>query len=406
MKVQTTEKNIDRSKLNIGTELECFIVYSDSLQLIDRSDSQAVMKAIAERFQWEMETQPHNGEVQVLTKFVNGLPFILTYDASYALFEFASPPVSELDVLEAMHKQVLEELRTVLREFGMMIWPFEVAPASNGLLRLPFQTRTEIVQNNLYNILARKDDIERLCNVASHQVSLDVPLPKLIPTINALYKNSGDIIAKFANAPVYANNMLYKAGRYYWINDCSPELKTPRYSYGATHIFPDHEFKDINDFFSWIWQAGTAFVVREGIPYMFTDSTAPRHKFLRERKAQALNLENTPVEVELQKEDIEVFFVSYWMDFKAHFDFDQSYTIEEFLQYYEDKNLDGFFEKYCKHTWLEIRACAPHFENNAMDIPRYFYAIFSNLDQYYIDESRKISWEEALEKRKKAIGYI
>lgn len=162
--------------------------------------------------------------------------------------------------------------------------------------------------------------------------------------------------------------------------------------------------RSFSDFFAWAWQAGNAFVVREGIPFMFTDNTLSRHDFLLRRKTEALNLKNEPVEVSLEKEDIALFLESYWLDFKAHFDFDESYTLEEFLGYFEAKNLDGFFEKYAKHAWIEIRACAPHFENNAMDIPRYFYEIFLDLDTY-IEASKKISWKEALVSRRRAIGY-
>ena len=39
-----------------------------------------------------------------------------------------------------------------------------------------------------------------------------------------------------------------------------------------------------------------------------------------------------------------------WPDFKPHFDFDQSYTLEEFLDFYKRKDLDSFFEKLSKHN--------------------------------------------------------
>ena len=76
-----------------------------------------------------------------------------------------------------------------------------------------------------------------------------------------------------------------------------------------------------------------------------------------------------------------------------------------FMERISSSFLDGFFEKYCKHCWLEIRSCSPHFEENAMVIPRYFYDIILNLDSY-IEQSKKITWEQARISRDKAIGYL
>lgn len=93
------------------------------------------------------------------------------------------------------------------------------------------------------------------------------------------------------------------------------------------------------------------------------------------------------------------------LDFKPHFDFKKRFTLDDFLQEYTNGTLDDFFESYCTHAWIEIRPCSPHFEENAMLIPRYFYDIFSHLDQY-ITDSKKISWSEARRSRDKAIGYF
>jgi hypothetical protein len=40
-----------------------------------------------------------------------------------------------------------------------------------------------------------------------------------------------------------------------------------------------------------------------------------------------------------------------------------------------------------------------------MVLPRYFYDIVMNLDKY-IEDSKKISWEEARVARDRAIGYV
>lgn len=194
-----------------------------------------------------------------------------------------------------------------------------------------------------------------------------------------------------------------KEGRYYWWNDCSENLNTARYLYGGKPLFPDAPFKNLTDFYFRIWQGTFIFVVRNNVPHIFKDKTMTIHRFLHEKNGVVLDPNDKKIAATLTKEDIELFSLLHWLDFKPHFDFKQ-FTLDDFLQYYHNQDLDGFFERYCLHSWIEIRPCSPHFENNAMDIPRYFYDIFKNLDEY-IKSAKKISWRKARESRNSAIGY-
>lgn len=407
MNIEKREKDIDRSRLNVGTEIECIIVDPQSLMLITPEVSQRLFVAHAERNGWNIFCAPHNNEAQEAVKEIHGKPYIMGYDASYALFEFASPPVGSLQELEELQAIVLSEFLETLKDEQLLLWPFEVAPRSTGLFNhLGGEERTDLVQDNLSNILTRAELMDRFCYIASEQVSLDVPIEKMIPMVNALFKNVGTYISRFSTAPVFANGKKWNAGRYYWLNDCSPELYSDRYMYGVKAVYPPHEFINFTDYYFWLWNSTNTFVIRNGSPWVFVhgENEVSLHDFLRTGKAKAWNLEKEVVDVQLEKQDIEFLFLANWMDFKPHYDFDQSYTVEEFLEYYQQKNLEGFFQKYCQHAWIEVRPCAAHYENNAMDVPRYFYEIFSDIDAF-LKKSQSISWEEGRRARDAAIGY-
>jgi len=398
------KKNIDYSKTNIGVELECFVVQVDTFENATKEDSQKIFQTLLEKFNWKVKDEYKN-EIHSVAKNINGIPVEIKLDVSYAIFEIANvSPCPNLESLEKMNIQALDEFRESLKENDMVIWPFGVAPASTGYLKLPTETSREIVNEEFYGTIQKIDDLTRLCHITSHQISLDIPFEKMLPAINAFYKNLGTIIEKFANSAAYMNGRLYKEGRYYWWLDAGPTLKRWRIP-----TFPEKEFETWNEFWTWIFD-GLGFLMRNDVPYGFRNGTTfdgdkiKIHDLLRTRKVLAFGPDGKDVGLNLQKEDIEFLFSLSWIDFKPHFDFDQNYTLEEFLEYYDKKDLDGFFEKYCKHCWLEIRPCSPHLEENAMILPKYFYDIVQNLDQY-IKEAKKISWKEAKIARDKAIGY-
>ncbi len=242
----------------------------------------------------------------------------------------------------------------------------------------------------------------RFCRIASHQISIDVPLQKMLPAINALYRNLGNIIEKFANSPLHVNDTYYKEGRYYFWNESSDWVKDDaRYGHGAAPRFPKTPCTNWQEYYAWAWQGTYLFVMRDGEPHTFKDLTMSAERFLRDKKAAVLSPRGEEKEVALEHDDIEIFFKISWPDFKPHFDL-TDYMLDEFLAFWENKNMDGFFEKFCAHAYIEIRPCSPHFENSAMDIPKYFYDIFSNLDEY-IKKSESIDWESARAARDKAI---
>lgn len=403
MNINKTEKNLDLSKINIGTEIECFIIHSDTFRLINKDESQELMKSLVD-LGWVPEVKLHNNEIHQVTKQISQKLYCIKLDLSYAIFELASSPVGSLEELEALHKKVFAEFRTALKKHDFTIWPFGVAPSSNNLLKLPFKTDEIITDDNFYAVFIAIKNMTRLCHITSEQVSIDVPLKKIIPAINSLYKNLGEFIKKFANSPVLANGILYNEGRFYYWNDCDPKMTGPKYLNGVNPIFPKKPFKNLDDYFTRLWHSEYIWVKRNGFPHIFVDKKMTPHKWFKEKKGIAINENKEKVIIEFQKEDIELMFMMHWIDFKPHFDFNQSYTAEDFFRYYSRHDLDGFFKKYCRHSWIEIRPCSSHIENNAMDIPRYFYEIISNLDKF-IKKSENISWNQARKARDKAVGY-
>ena len=405
MNIEKRKKQLDYTKLNIGVELECFLVRTDSLREISRQGSQIIFKTLISQFGWRAHKPHHIDEIHSVSKEIHGEEIIIKIDVCYAIFEITTPPMPCLEDLERLIHQSLAELKAILRQYNVMIWPFGVAPASSGLFKLPFKHREEIIDDLFYRSLMRLESLPRFCHITAHQVNIDVPLQKLIPAINALYKNLGDIIEQFKNSPVYIDGRLYLEGRYYFWNDQSQYLNTNQYNFGAKPIFPQTPFQSLNDFFDKVWHGEFVFLLRNGLPHIFKDKTTSTHRFLQEKKAQVLDIQDKEILATLEKEDISLFCALHWLDFKPHFDLDDSFGLDEFLAYYEEERLDEFFARYCAHAYLEIRSCSPHFENNAMDIPRYFYKIFQNLDAY-IEQSQHISWKHARLTRDRAIGYL
>ncbi len=395
-------KTIDYSKLNIGTELECYLVHADSFQEITRAETQLLFDELAV-LGWKPVKRAVGAEIHAATKILAGFETEIKVDLCYAIFEIASRlPVASLATLEKIHAQSLFELRHVLAKHNMLIWPFGVAPASSNLFRLPFTSREELIDDAFYKPLRRIETQERLCHITSHQVNIDVPVPKVMATVNALYKNLGNIINRFANSPLFVNSKFYKEGRFYFWNDCLPILNTPRHRFGAKPVFPPREFKNLHDFYSWNWQGEFLFVIRDGLLHTFKDVTTTPAQFFAARRGIVVTPDGDEKEVTLNKDDIELLFEMNWLDFKPHFDFDDAFTVDEFLAFLNFTDIDGFIAKHVTHAYLEIRPCSPHLENNAMDIPRYFYNIFSNLDAY-IARAAQIDWEEARAARDRAL---
>jgi hypothetical protein len=407
MDLEKINKKIDYTKTNIGLEIECLIVSVDELETAGVSESQKVFSTLINKYGWKTRKASPKKEIHSVDKEIEGRTVKIMLDVTYSIFEITTlEPVENLETLEKIQKEYLLELREVLKENNLMIWPFGVAPASTFLLKTTKPTKENILDDDFYKPVNKIDYLARLCHITSHQVNIDIPLEKMLPAINAFYKNLGTIIEKFANSAVYTNGMLYKEGRYYWWLDSFPNLRRWRIP-----TFPEKEFSSWSEFYGWIFE-GLGMVVRNNMPMAFKGGSvyekgelANIKKILKEKNFTGIDPEGKEMPVSLEKADIEFLLKQSWIDFKPHFDFDQSYTLEEFLKYYEENNLDGFFQKYCKHCWLEIRPCSPHFEENAMVIPRYFYNIVKNIDQY-IAEAKKISWEDARISRDKAIGYI
>ena len=187
-------KIIDYSKINIGVELECFILKEDSFENASKEDSQKIFKTLIKKFGWEIKKN-HDDEIQAVTKKIDIYPVDIKLDLSYAIFEIAGAvPAPNLETLEKLNEAALDDLRLSLNENGLMIWAFGVAPASTGFLKTLSKTKEEIVNDGFYSLIQKYDNMLRLCHITSHQVNIDIAFPKLLPAINAFYKNLGNII--------------------------------------------------------------------------------------------------------------------------------------------------------------------------------------------------------------------
>ncbi len=395
-------KVIDYSKLNIGVELECQLVYADSLEQITRDETQRIFKEIVRSFGWKIG-KVISEEIQNVHKEFIGFVTEIKIDLCYSILEISTlSPIPSVELLEKIYREALLEFRQTLAKLGVTVWPFGVAPASSGLYRFPFKPREECT-DVFFKPLRAIDYLPRFCHITSEQVSIDVSVPKMIPTINSLYKNLGNIIERFANSPLFVGGILYKEGRFHFWNDIPEITSRPRrYSYGVSPVFPDRPFRDLQDFYSWVWQSEYCFVMRNGEAHVFRDNTMSPVRFLEARKGIVLTPGGQEIEINLEKNDIELLFKFNWLDFKPHFDFDDAFTVDEFLSFWNRKKLDEFIVKHALHAYLEIRPCSPHYEHNAMDIPRYFYDIFAHLEAY-IAHAEHIDWEDARIARDKAL---
>ena len=160
MNVDKIKKNIDYSKLNIGVEIECFIVHDDSLKEISRQETQAVFKSLVDTFGWKPIKANHIDEIQGVDKTIFNYLTNIKIDLCYAIFEVTTyNPVDNLETLSKILKQTLKELREVLRQHKMFIWPFGVTPTSSGLFNLPFKHKEELIDDFIYKPLRRLENL-------------------------------------------------------------------------------------------------------------------------------------------------------------------------------------------------------------------------------------------------------
>ncbi len=389
--------------LHIGTELECLVLNRKTLLPIDRNVSSKIFKKLIADFGYENVPKSWSKSICMVTKKIKNVKVFIQLESTYAMFEITTCPIKSASTLRSVHKTTLSDFRKCIHALDGFIWPYGVAPYATNMLRLAAPIVPDVIENQHTKQSARIEDLHRLAYICAHQVNLDISLEKSIPTINALYKHLGEIIDTFANAKVYANGMLYNEGRYYWWTDCDPIFSNKVFTSGRVHSFPPHQFSSLQEYVSYIFQ-GFGYVIREKKKYLFKDIHQSIDSFIKKRSAIVIDENNHEKSIRLEPQDISLFLHLCWLDFKLHFVMDDIFTADGFVEAYTTKKLDAFFKKHCLHTWVEVRPCSVHFENDAMDIPLYFLNIFNNIDTF-IDASHNISWAEARHKRDKAIGY-
>ena len=68
MEIVKEKKKIDYSKVNIGTELECFIIERDSFANISKNQSQEVFQTLIKKYGWSGREIASLGEIQKIEK--------------------------------------------------------------------------------------------------------------------------------------------------------------------------------------------------------------------------------------------------------------------------------------------------------------------------------------------------
>lgn len=405
MNTEKIEKYKDSSKLNVGVELEFYLVYIHNLLTVSAQDMQKIFEFFVDDFGWEPKyyeseevKKVNNSKKEIIrvSKKIEGELFYCEPEIVVSMLEARTfSPVSDLVKLERIHKEFLENLNFALRKIGAMIWPFAVAPAFSGLYKIP-KISSEYSKIPTYQVIGNIEDKERYAHIASNQVNIDCPFEKIIPAINALYKNLGKFVRKWANGPAFFDGKLYRRGRDYWLLDFPAN---PAAMYGLRPSFPDQEFGSLQDYFERIFEVCILMVERDGESHSFVDTSMTPNRFFELGEAMAVDRFGKEQMVKFLPKDLGMILACNWLDFKPHFDLKEEFLeigevgVKEFLAAYRSKNLDYFLKKNSKNWWLEIRCCDAQFANSCMDIPRYFYEIFSDLDRF-IEESSGISWED------------
>ena len=362
------------------------------------------MSALINEHGWSAKYTSPKGEVLAVQKLIGRYWYEIRVEISYFILELVSSPVESLEDLEIQHFHVFTDVRAVLRTLDLMIWPFGVAPASTGCLFPAESTREDIIEDGFYSIWDRCKPIRRHCHIFSQQVAVDVAVKKLIPAINALYKNLGTIMSRFANAKVLKDGRAYHEGGYYWWLESPHESTGPKYDHGGILIFPKCEFVDFSDFYERVWHTAHVMVMRDGRLHYSADDSLTWHRFIQQKSCTLLNEQGQKVSIDLEVSDLNWMFHVPTIDFKPHYKFSDAMSLDRFLELYSSKDINGFMHEFCRRAWIEIKPCSPHYENNAMDIPRYFYEIFENIDSY-VSDSQSITWDQARVNRNRAIGY-
>lgn len=378
-------------KPRIGFEFECYIIHSNNLKEVSRSDVAKIFKRLKDEG-WTVGSS-FRGEVHEVVKKYNKTTASISLDLSYPIFEIKPmAPLNSIIELEQFIVKVFREFRGVLFALGFEIWHFGIPPASSNLYNLDFKTSENLVRDRFYELRISYEEHARFHHMVSHQISIDVSYDKIIPLINSLYKNLGYVVNKYANSPLRIADKFYKEGRYYYWQEYSKTSSNPRFK-DVLPGFPEKPFESIDQYYRKSWESPYFFLLRSGRFLLPHNKMQSIGDFIRRGECEVIKNDKIII-AKLEKSDLVIFLKMLWPDFKLHFNLKQNYTIEEFKKYYKAFDLDAFFAKYAASSYIEIRPCSPRYENNSMDIPKYFYSIFLKPD-VFIEQMKYKHWEEA-----------
>lgn len=385
---------MDNSKPCIGLEIEGFVLDQNTLQEIWSSKVQEVFLSFLDN--WRQKEDTYEGEIQWVSKEIFWYLTDISLDWGYHILEISTRlPLSSLEELQEHTTLVLDLLRWVLFSHWLIYRNQWSLPSANWLYRTPLPPKNEKRKwknSRLYNQIWRSD-IQWY--MTSHQVNIDIKREKLIPMLNALYLDSAKTVWRFANSPALIDGILYKEARDYYRKHMS---HTPWENRLPT--FPDSPYDSINDLIHRQFLSTQYFLQREGIYYIKKDRTITKHDFIINWKADFLSQEKTQHTFSLTKEDINPLLHINRDAYKVHRKLDDNRTITDFTDAYKNNTLDTFFEEHSKSVYIEIRNCSPSYIYNAMEIPTYFYWLFTNIDEF-IDSKKDSDREEAKLTREK-----
>lgn len=391
--------------LSIWQEIECYIVSWDSLVEMSRKETQAVFIEMKNVFGRDFILSDYdNKEIHWVKKTFWDHTVEIGFDSSYAIFEIRTPtPFSNLDAMRKVNKLVLGEFNQILHKFWFIIWPFWIAPAWMNLFNLPFKPRGEIVENmSFINYTKRFWGQARLqlsSYITSCQVSIDIPIENTISMINSLYKISFKIIEKFWNSPFFIDKNLYREGRmWFW-------EKANKLCHVSESIFPDEPFFSIQDLLEKLRKTPNISFSRDRNVFSAKNKNLTTLDLVGKKKIDVIDFYGKETTLELTSTDICSFLNDLnHLNFKPHFNLN-NFSVESFWDFFQKRNIDWFLKKNIKNTYIEIRCCSPHFENDAMNIPIYFYKIFQKHEEF-IEKTKKISRNEAKKKYNKSLFFL
>lgn len=379
----------------IGLEFENTLVHQKSGHAIGRTDIKTIWELLTKNSEWQKTFDQYTHQLIGATKKTKSGEIVANTDAGAFNLELAMPPCENLKQAEEEWRKAFAEILAVTKRKNITALSLGVVPRTiKGNL---FEIKTE---KGLYSLINKRFKVHNIAiPISAHQTCIDVSVSDMTRVINMLIKISGFIVA------VSANSILENDKLQHWKEVRLLHWKIPPrdgFFHGSENIFgvPKRPFKDLSDYFRYIWQASPMLIVKNGEWSHLKNKRISGWDYLTSgKKYEGETILDEPIKLQAEKEDLDLMMMLGWLDAKAHIlTISNKITLSDFTNAVKNEKLEKYLKNRVGASYVEVRSYPASPKGEEMAIPALLLGLVNNLEEFE-RFAGKFTWRECVKLR-------